>query len=111
MTDQQLTTSHVLKTHAAYFDAVERGDKTFEVRRNDRAFQVGDRLYLVRTDPRETRPCTRIDCTDHGQRVLTAVVSFVYSGDPSLRDLGGVVPGHVVLGLRDLRRYSPEASR
>ncbi len=43
-------TEHKLKTLARYFEAVERGEKTFEVRRNDRAFQKGDILVLQKVD-------------------------------------------------------------
>jgi hypothetical protein len=41
---------HELKTWPTYWDAVERGEKTFEVRRNDRFFQAGDIVELVRMD-------------------------------------------------------------
>lgn len=44
---------HELKTWPEFFDAVKRGEKTFEVRRNDRGFQVGDTLRLVRWQPSE----------------------------------------------------------
>ena len=37
---------HELKTMTKYFRDVESGVKTFEVRRNDRNFQVGDTLVL-----------------------------------------------------------------
>lgn len=39
---------HVLKTLPDYWDAVDRGDKAFEVRRDDRGFQRGDILVLRR---------------------------------------------------------------
>lgn len=42
-------TEHILKCHPVYFDAIERGDKTFEIRRDDRGFQKGDTLILQRT--------------------------------------------------------------
>jgi hypothetical protein len=38
---------HILKTHGAAYRAVQRGDKTFEVRRDDRMFQTGDRVTLT----------------------------------------------------------------
>lgn len=41
---------HELKTIAVYWDAVERGEKLFEVRRNDRFFQQGDIVRLIRVD-------------------------------------------------------------
>ena len=37
---------HDLKVAAAYFDALESGEKSFEVRRDDRGFQRGDVLLL-----------------------------------------------------------------
>ena len=42
---------HELKTLPVYFDAVERGEKTFEVRKDDRGFQKGDVLRQYRFDP------------------------------------------------------------
>lgn len=38
---------HVLKIVEPYFTQVKEGIKTFEVRKNDRDFKVGDRLRLV----------------------------------------------------------------
>jgi ASC-1-like (ASCH) protein len=39
-------TVHKLKTWTEYFQAINRGDKTFELRVNDRDFQNGDILLL-----------------------------------------------------------------
>lgn len=41
---------HRLKTWPTYFDAVARGEKLFEVRRNDRFFQAGDYVELLRME-------------------------------------------------------------
>ena len=37
---------HVLKTVQPYFEALWSGEKRFEVRKNDRGFEVGDSLCL-----------------------------------------------------------------
>ena len=42
---------HSLKTWSKYFNAVISGEKTFEVRKNDRGFLVGDLLILREYDP------------------------------------------------------------
>lgn len=39
---------HKLKTLSKYYKAVVKGDKTFEVRKDDRDFQVGDKLSLMK---------------------------------------------------------------
>ena len=45
-------TTHQLKTWPDYFEAIARNEKTFEVRKNDRDFKVGDRLLLQEWCPR-----------------------------------------------------------
>ena len=37
---------HELKTDAKVFEAVKLGEKTFEIRKDDRAYAVGDLLIL-----------------------------------------------------------------
>ena len=44
---------HELKTAPEYFEAVISGEKTFEVRKNDRPFQKGDLLALNEYDRTE----------------------------------------------------------
>lgn len=38
--------THDLKILPEYYSRVATGQKTFEIRRNDRDFQTGDKLYL-----------------------------------------------------------------
>ena len=40
--------THVLKLADKYWEAVRSGEKTFEVRYNDRGFEVGDRVRFRR---------------------------------------------------------------
>jgi hypothetical protein len=44
---------HKLKTLPTYFERVQLGQKTFEIRKNDRDFQVGDILELEYYNPDE----------------------------------------------------------
>lgn len=77
---------HELKTHPVYFERLEDGSKTFEIRRNDRGFQTGDTLQLREYDP-----------TSNGYTGREAFrrVGFVASGTLFGLDLGE----HVVLSL------------
>ena len=51
--------THDLKIWPEYFKAVVEGNKTFEIRKNDRDYKVGDTLNL-----REFRPCKK--CNGRG---------------------------------------------
>lgn len=42
---------HELKTWTKYYDAVDTGLKTFELRKDDRGFNVGDLLWLKEWSP------------------------------------------------------------
>lgn len=41
-----MSTAHILKTDTEYYQAWERGLKTFELRKNDRDFRVDDHITL-----------------------------------------------------------------
>lgn len=43
--------THNLKTWPEHFQAIKSGDKKAELRKNDRAFQVGDTLVLEEYEP------------------------------------------------------------
>lgn len=50
-----MSATHKLKTHPRYWDASAAGQKTFEVRKNDRFFQRGDIVELLKWEPTEQR--------------------------------------------------------
>lgn len=86
---------HHLKTWPDYFDAIARGEKNFEVRRDDRGFQRGDYLILFRTEI-ERRHI--IDRDSHGapKHTLKKQITYVLTGGQF-----GIEPGYVVMGLSD----------
>lgn len=83
-------TVHHLKTWPQHFRAVEKGSKTFEVRKDDRDFQVADVLIL-----QEWEPATK----QYTGRELSARVGYV------LRESFGVEEGHVAMSLLHVKRY------
>ncbi len=48
---------HELKTHPEYFNAVARNKKTFELRKDDRCYEVYDVLKLRKFDPEKNEYC------------------------------------------------------
>lgn len=85
--------THELKTYPNYFDAVVRGEKTFEVRRDDRGFQKGDILRLVRHDGVLYRRSE-----EYGYEYF-AEITYVLTGGQF-----GIEPGYVVMGLKSLEK-------
>jgi len=85
-----LMTEHELKCWPVYFSAVLRGDKTFEVRKDDRGFKVGDTLWLREWHPEK----------GYTGAELRKRVTYALSGT-SL----GIAMGYIVMGLdqADLR--------
>lgn len=75
---------HELKIATEYFEAVAEGVKNFEIRRNDRGFEVRDVLEL-----REYNADT-----GYTGRVVTREVTYMTSY--------GQVEDYVVLGLKDV---------
>lgn len=96
--------THVLKVDPEYMPALIDGSKTFDVRRNDRGFQRGDRLELVAQHPHSYGiDCKGAQC--HSQPAFQLrTITYVYAGDPRF---GGLQPGYVVLALGDVEDESP----
>ena len=78
---------HELKTWPDFFSAVHRGDKTFELRLDDRGFQGGDTLWL-----REWSKAHGYT----GREVRVEVTYLLAGGWP------GLAPGYVVMAIRTL---------
>jgi DnaJ-class molecular chaperone len=105
--------THELKTWPEFFEPLSNGNKTFELRYNDRAYSVGDELCLREFDPCRTCggkgkvagarafysasvPCP--DCAGTGGRYTgrfaRRFVTYTLKNHPAL------LREYVVLGLR-----------
>lgn len=91
-------TEHVLKTWPMFFDAIQSGEKTFEVRRaDDRLFREGDTLVLERTNENKIGCYVPRDIDKKGypaRDVIRKRVTFVLHGGQ-----WGIEPGYVVMAL------------
>ena len=90
-------TEHKLKTWPVYFDAVKRGEKTFEGRKNDRGFQKGDIVVLQRTydgDDGDRWNVERDYVNGKVKHELRFRIGFVLQGGQF-----GIEPGYCVFSL------------
>jgi hypothetical protein len=76
---------HYLKTEKEYYQDVERGVKTFELRKNDRNFQVGDMLFL----------CETIAGEHTGNRLPPLEITYILHGGKY-----GLQEGYCILGIK-----------
>lgn len=81
---------HQLKCEANFFKDVCSGNKTFEVRKNDRDFHVGDYLALNELTPHP--------CNDKGEKKETGR-SALFHVHYLLDDPRYVKEGYVIMGI------------
>lgn len=79
---------HNLKTWTQFFKDVKSGIKQFEVRKNDRNYQVGDTLILEEFDPIKQRKTGAW---------IPKRVTYILS------DAQFVKEGFVILGMKDIK--------
>ncbi len=78
------TVGHSLKTLPEYFNAVVDGSKNFEVRKNDRNFQVGDSLILKEWDG-----------DTYTGRIIKKEITYILD-----HTSGYVLKGYVIMGIK-----------
>jgi hypothetical protein len=76
-------TLHRLKCWPKYFKEIVAGDKRFDLRKDDRAFEVGDELILEEWTP----------VGGYTGNVEPYTISYI------LRDFEGLQDGYCILGL------------
>lgn len=82
-------TDHFLKIQVPHYYALRDGRKTFEARRNDRGYEVGDKLILQPWDD-----ASKAFVREPGMEPLVFLVTYVQTF--------GMADGHVGLSLRSL---------
>ena len=80
---------HKLKTWPEQFDAIKEGSKTFEFRKNDRNFEIGDILLLQKFDPTIGTEGVYL-C----EEILVKVFHILEEGF-------GLTEGHVIMSIKN----------
>ena len=78
--------THNIKITESFADAVLSGDKTFEIRKNDRGYQKGDLIQFTVID--DFNLCVASELTKHKYRI-----TYILSG-------WGISEGYVVLAIK-----------
>lgn len=84
---------HVLKCHPQHFSMLKSGVKTFEVRRDDRGFCVGDVLVLIEW-PQPDVASHHFHTVAYRMPTLRRRITYILPGGQY-----GIEPEFVVLGL------------
>lgn len=88
--------THKIKILESFANAVLNGDKTFEVRKNDRGYQKGDRIiFTVLYDS------DKLEMISHPLHSLTYEITYVLAG-------WGIEDGYVVFGIRQAGEENKE---
>lgn len=86
-------TEHNLKLNDRYFDAVKNKIKTYEIRKNDRDFKVGDTLRLIRVNDNGLP----VDSICGQPTIAYATVTYMLGHDDFPE---GIPEGYVVMSIR-----------
>ncbi|QEE49655.1 DUF3850 domain-containing protein [Flavobacterium alkalisoli] len=88
---------HKLKTLPTHFNAVKDGRKNFEIRKNDRHFQIDDELLLEEFEPKDYwDPEDPKEDRYTGSFVHRRITYIVKGKEYGLKD------GYVVLGIEKI---------
>ncbi|MDR0462555.1 MAG: DUF3850 domain-containing protein [Christensenellaceae bacterium] len=90
--------THELKLCKKFYEPVVSGNKTFELRKNDRNFKVGDKLILRPVTDDETRAYI------NNLPKIHAEISYMLSEGVS----GGLEKGYCVLAMKNVQILNEE---
>lgn len=85
---------HDLKSWPEFFEPVLAGKKTFELRKDDRHFKVGDVLWLREWEPNTAK---------YSGRTMRKRITYRMDGigPGAITPMHGLMRGYVVLGISD----------
>lgn len=83
--------THKIKIRESFADAVNRGDKTFEVRKNDRGYQKGDVVQFV-----VLYDSDGLEMINHPLNEKEYEITYVLSG-------WGIEDGYCVFGIKPMK--------
>src|SRR5215831_19455315 len=89
-------TEHELKIWPPFYQHIVSGSKTFDVRKNDRRFKVGDTIVFKEWEPKEHG---HQDAPYYTGRECRMRISYILNPRPDKDPDCGLVAGFVVLGL------------
>lgn len=84
--------THEVKCWPEYFDRLLNGDKPFELRKNDRDYQTGDKLHVFEYDNSDDVP---VGVDRYTERSAMFDITYVLKG-PCF----GLAEGWAILGLK-----------
>lgn len=87
--------THKVKCWIDYYNAIERGDKNFDVRRDDRGYRRGDTLVLEKFDSKKHMYVYESANIGSLPVHMERTISYILTGGQF-----GIEPGYVVLALQ-----------
>jgi hypothetical protein len=87
-------TTHVVKSWAHFFDAIDAGLKTHDLRKNDRDYKVGDRMLLLRYD--------NIEGKHTGHNCLVEITYITDNVTPCAFSSAVLEKGYSILSIRKI---------
>jgi hypothetical protein len=84
--------THALKVWKEYYQSLVDGSKTFELRKHDRPFQVGDKLIL--------QEYNQIDSKYTGKEIEKTITYTLFNAS-----IFGLKEGYCILGIKDIENY------
>lgn len=89
---------HELKIKPEYYDAVANGIKTFEIRKNDRNYAVGDTLRLREFDKDDMYQVKWATHSEYTGKECFAAITYIFD----LKNLIPIEDDYVILGIKVL---------